>query len=292
MYAKRDWYNLVLDISKTGLTSDLSYFLLGRAAEELGFYDAALTYYQLARSSDMYHDNYSANQYGISLPADINQRISSIEEALYRRASVQMVSKVESKKLSAVEVYNIAIENFSLKDIKEKVAIVLDGVRTKNIKDVNKGIEQLNNINHPQHGDRNAAKSFNAEGLKAVQRSSFDEAVYFFASAASTDPADPEMLDNLSFAFLKIMKFLEARSAVLCALSLAPTRTSAWANLGTVLAYENKEDSAVASFILAYRFSRNKNKTHDYLLGLQGTDFPPSVQQSASKALIQIDTQK
>lgn len=51
LYDKQLWRDLVYRVAEVGFKSDQTYFYLGRAAEELGFYSAASVYYNLGRLS-------------------------------------------------------------------------------------------------------------------------------------------------------------------------------------------------------------------------------------------------
>ena len=46
LYDTRNWQSLAISVVRTGSGSDLSWFYLGRSAEELGFPSAAKTYFE------------------------------------------------------------------------------------------------------------------------------------------------------------------------------------------------------------------------------------------------------
>lgn len=309
LYSQSRWNDIVFVVARIGYGDDLAYFYLGRAAEELGSFDAALTYYQLALKNHTKCDGLFNICDGFLFPSDINSRIYYVQERL--AAATQAKSNIPRKKSDRLsnsayssgattieatsnkqdEALKLAISNFSLNEIKQYIGIMLDGVKDHNDSDINSGLAALNQMAHPKRGDRKVARNYNAKGLSGMRSGSFSEAVSIFADAVRTDPADPEIIDNLSIALQKISRFEDARHAALCALSLAPTRATAWANLGTVLAQENKEESAVASFMLTFRFSKNQQKTRDYFKSLVDGDAPTPVKQAAAKALNQFGSQ-
>ncbi len=83
--AQRDYEGLGLHIARLGYPSDLSYFYLGRAAEELGAQTAAIKYYRIASTIASGTD--TENGYrcsdtdacnGLSFPKDITARLSAL----------------------------------------------------------------------------------------------------------------------------------------------------------------------------------------------------------------------
>ncbi len=68
------WRNVIYEISEVGFESDLNYFLLARSAEELGFKEAAKTYYDLALSSSYNCPSGGSACSGFSFPKDILDR--------------------------------------------------------------------------------------------------------------------------------------------------------------------------------------------------------------------------
>ena len=215
-----------------------------------------------------------------------NSSIPYIQEQLKTESIA--TSPIAPSKISQNNDVRLVISAFPLNEIKKLVGSMLDGVKEGNEAEINTSVIALNQIAHPARGDRKTARSYNVKGIASIRQGAFNEAVSLIAVAAKTDPADQEIIDNLSFALLKNANLEEARLISECALSLAPKRASAWANLGTVLAQENKEGSAVASFILTFRFSTNLNKTREYFKGLIGSDAPFTVQRAASMALSQV----
>jgi hypothetical protein len=58
LYDTRNWHSLAVMVIRTGSGSDLSWFYLGRAAEELGYFPAAKSYFE--------HSIIAAKKKGIS----------------------------------------------------------------------------------------------------------------------------------------------------------------------------------------------------------------------------------
>jgi hypothetical protein len=91
LYAQQQWQPLADKVVQIGYVNDLEYFYLGRAAEGLGYYDAALKYYRISGGASTSGGPNSAlhcrtqlsnNCDGINLPADLYPRIASVQAAI------------------------------------------------------------------------------------------------------------------------------------------------------------------------------------------------------------------
>lgn len=120
----------------------------------------------------------------------------------------------------------------------------------------------------PDRGDRRKARALNERGLEALSNDNPNDAVADFTSAARADPRDVEVIGNLGYALLVAGRPREAKKALEQALSIAPDRAAAWANLGEAYSAMGEQENAVAAFRLTFRFSRNLEKTEEYITGL------------------------
>lgn len=85
LYNSNEWEKLASLVIQVGYPTDLSYFFLGRSAEELGYNDAAVKYYR--RSIDFYNDpmpthhcrDSSTGCGGLNLAVSLPQHISSVQ---------------------------------------------------------------------------------------------------------------------------------------------------------------------------------------------------------------------
>ena len=203
--------------------------------------------------------------------------------------AVQNLSENDGAQRTLGEPIRAVLVSYSIDDIKVQINKILSGVSEKNERKIDDGINALRQIRQPARGDRKVARRANSQGLKGIQRGQWAEAIASLTEAAKADPLDVEVVNNLAFALHKNGWLQEARNVALCALSLSPTRSSAWAELGTVLAHEKKEDIAVAALFLTFRFSQNRQKTRDVLRGFIADNSDPLVQSAAFKTLNQID---
>ena len=203
--------------------------------------------------------------------------------------TVQNLSENDGAQRTLGEPIRAVLISYSIDDIKVQISKILSGVSEKNERKIDDGINALKQIRQPARGDRKLARRANIQGLKGIQRGQLAEAIAFLSEAAKADPLDVEVVNNLAFALHKNGRLQEARTVALCALSLSPRRSSAWAELGTVLAHEKKEDIAVAALLLTFRFSQNQQKTRDVLRGFIADNSDPLVQSAALKTLNQID---
>ena len=76
------WFDLAVDVVKVGFESDQNYYYLGRSAEGLGYFDAALAYYKLAKTETVFKcDNLVNNCDGLVFPKDIDERLMLVEHS-------------------------------------------------------------------------------------------------------------------------------------------------------------------------------------------------------------------
>ena len=89
LYVGEDWRGLAATVMEIGHASDQSFFYLGRAAEGLEAYDAALKYYRRALIEDSGGGNPCNNVFnncdGFVFPAEINARIEAVQIAIAKR---------------------------------------------------------------------------------------------------------------------------------------------------------------------------------------------------------------
>lgn len=144
---------------------------------------------------------------------------------------------------------------------------------------------QIRALPQPPRGDRRMARSLNQDGLDALRKNDFARAASILTNAASTDMSDEEVANNLGFALMRSGRSGEAQASLFRSLSLNPVRSSAWFNLGQLLAGANNENGAYSSFLLAYRFSGNQEKTKEWLNKLAQEDPDSRVRAAASRTL-------
>lgn len=174
---------------------------------------------------------------------------------------------------------------YALDRARPMVAEMLDASKASDEARINAAAEQLRALSGPARGDRQVARAANLLGLKAFQSQSYGEASKLFCDALAADPADQEIVNNLAYSLEKWNHLAEARNAAIAAITLAPRRSSAWANLGTILAAEGKEETGVAALLLAYRFSQNQQKTIEYLEKTLTENPPPAVAAAVTRTL-------
>lgn len=125
--------------------------------------------------------------------------------------------------------------------------------------------QQLESIPKPAHQNIKEARALNQQGLDALKRNDYSGAAAVFQKAQELDPADIEIAGNLGYADLKLGQFKRAEHQLIYAISLAPSRSSSWFNLGQVYGVLGEIEKATGSFANAYRFSQNRIKTEEFL---------------------------
>lgn len=137
----------------------------------------------------------------------------------------------------------------------------------------------------PLRGDRKKARRLNDQGLGYFKAEQYAEAAQFFQQATQLDPSDVEIVNNLGYALLEEGRLQEASEALRKALLISPDRTPAWTNLGQVYAMMDQNQQAVACFTNAYRFSKNTDKTKEFLRNLAQNDTDQNVREVAAQAV-------
>ncbi len=181
-----------------------------------------------------------------------------------------------------------ALSLYPVKEITPRVEDILAAARSGNEAAIAQAVEAMKQLALPARGDRKTARKANTDGLAALQRESYNEAIVALTAAVMADPADQEIINNLSFALEFGRHLPEARTAALCTVALAPTRASGWVSLATTMASQGETDRAVTAFTLAYRFSQDQQKAVAYLQDLVNKHTEPLVRETAATALQQL----
>jgi len=144
-------------------------------------------------------------------------------------------------------------------------------------------LEELNV--KPSSGRSEKAQELNDRGRMHIENKQFADAVQAFEEAYRANSADIEIVNNLGYAYMKNGNLDTAQQFLYQTLVLSPRRANAWANLGQTYAKKDSTTAAVACFANAYRFSRDKKKTIEFLQNLTQNDDDIRVKQAANQAL-------
>ncbi|MEB0114758.1 hypothetical protein QN397_26130, partial [Variovorax sp. RTB1] len=137
----------------------------------------------------------------------------------------------------------------------------------------------------PARGDRKMARPQNEDGLAASARPDLPRAVASFTAASIADESDEEIATNLGYALVKAGRGQEAQDALLRALYLNPSRSSAWYNLGLAFLTQNQEQAAYASFLLTYQFAGSQQKSREWFEKVALDESNPSLRRMSQKLL-------
>ena len=140
----------------------------------------------------------------------------------------------------------------------------------------------------PEKGDVKAARVLNENGLIAFKQSNYIEAARIFFEANKINPSDIEIINNYAYALLKSGNNAQAEQVLGLVLSYAPSRTSAWSNLGEVYANTSRMDASAAAFLVGFQFSGNKEKSLQFLKSVASDDPNENLRFAITKALNQI----
>jgi tetratricopeptide (TPR) repeat protein len=159
----------------------------------------------------------------------------------------------------------------------------------KNESEIQKIQKRITALPKPIKTNIKEARDFNNNGLALVKKEKYDEAVKFFKNGNVLNPADIEIVGNLGFAYVKLNQLDSAQQAMMTSLAMAPNRATAWANLGDVYALKNDKSRAVACLANAYRFSRNREKTHQFFKSLNEKENVEQLKQARNEAMTWAD---
>lgn len=140
----------------------------------------------------------------------------------------------------------------------------------------------------PEKGDRKTARALNDQALLAFRQENYQLAANIFAEALKSDPSDIEVLNNYAYALLKGGKYVDAERILGFVLSIAPGRTSGWANLADVYANTNRPDAASAGFVVGFRFATNQDKALAFLKDRAETEPNENIRRAVINALAQL----
>lgn len=133
-------------------------------------------------------------------------------------------------------------------------------------------VARLESMPRPARGDRKVARQLHAQGIALLHQAGFEPlAIEKLQRATSADPLDVQIVNDLAFAHLQASNPLAAQELLLQTLRLSPKRTSAWMNLGEVVAIRNKplkDDLKVFAstlFVAGYWFSKDRAQAMSFL---------------------------
>ena len=155
----------------------------------------------------------------------------------------------------------------------------------KNESELQQTQKRITTLPKPAKTNIKAARDANNNGLVLAKAEKYDEAVKFFEKGNALNPADIEIVGNLGFAYVKLNQLDSAQQAMMTSLAMAPNRATAWANLGDIYALKNDKYRAVACLANAYRFSRNREKTHQFFKSLNEKESVEQLKQARNEAI-------
>ena len=144
---------------------------------------------------------------------------------------------------------------------------------------------EIETLPKPVRGDRKASRSANDEGLRMMQAGRFEDATSAFNRALSADPADAEVLGNLSYAYLKNGQLAETLRISNYAVRVSPRRAGAWNQLAFAQAQRGADWLAVRAFLVLYSLSGDQTKTRDFLNRTAAENSDERVRAAAKNAL-------
>lgn len=179
---------------------------------------------------------------------------------------IPSIESTPQPNIAATQTANSGLALIPVNDSISSLRAMIQGSSSNDEQMIRQAVSTIKQLPVPRRGDRKAAREFNDAGLAAFKSEDFTNASKLFMQGVDADPSDQELVNNLGYALLMGGKYKEATYVLWAALTLNPERASAWFNQGQSLAMIGSQDSAVASFLLGYRFSKNQQKTKDLML--------------------------
>jgi Flp pilus assembly protein TadD len=158
-----------------------------------------------------------------------------------------------------------AVKLLETAEVLKLVMSMVDTVRAKDEPGLQRAFEAIKQIPAPPRGDRAIARAANTAGLAKLQANDPEGAISSFREGLAADPSDVEIVNNLGYAISLAGKEIDAIEMLARAITLAPDRSSAWANLAVSLAKTNQLEKGVAAYLIAYRFSKNQDKLKNFI---------------------------
>jgi cytochrome c-type biogenesis protein CcmH/NrfG len=139
------------------------------------------------------------------------------------------------------------------------------------------------------------ARDLNEQGLSYLKDGRYSDAVRTFQEASRADLRNVNIIHNLGFAYMSNGDFDNAEKVLLIALTFSPGNANAWATLAQDYAKQDGPAAAVACFANAYRFSRKRDVTRQFLQRKADDEdvrVKNAVQQALQLSLLQTDISK
>lgn len=149
--------------------------------------------------------------------------------------------------------------------------VMLQATDPRRLEPISVAAARIGELQKPPKGNRKAARDLNAKGLSEFKKDNFADAAKHLQQAANEDPSDVEVQSNLGLALLRANQLAAAQVALKTALAINPRRTSAWVPMAEYFFEAGDSVKAVASLLLAYEFSENREKTRTFFDSKAGT---------------------
>jgi hypothetical protein len=95
LYDNGLWKDLAIEVARVGFKADQTYYYLGRAAEELGYTNAARTYYKLGLANDYKCDGLLNNCNGLVFPTEMLNALNRLPVSVDESKPIATVKQSE-----------------------------------------------------------------------------------------------------------------------------------------------------------------------------------------------------
>ncbi|WP_239491490.1 hypothetical protein [Luteitalea sp. TBR-22] len=209
---------------------------------------------------------------------------SSISASLETTSAESHVAPTASAPADAAPVDQKPAEptTFSTGNMEEALRVLGSDPTPESLQAVTGALGQLT---LPLQGDSGAARALNTRALALSNAEMYASAVPLLAEAAAVDPRDAEIRENYAYVLWRSGDPVRARGFAMDSVMLAPSRASAWANLGHVLALDGEGDAALGCYKAAFILSANPDNTIEFFRKRLEVETAPQLLQAITRFL-------
>ncbi len=122
-------------------------------------------------------------------------------------------------------------------------------------------------------------------GTTAFEKNQLSSALKAFQEASQADPSNIEAINYLGLAYRKLNQLAQAEMALQQALTLEPTRATAWFQLAQVYGLQKDTRRAVGALANTYRFAQNRMRAEEILRNIAENEAADTLRNAALETL-------
>jgi hypothetical protein len=218
--------------------------------------------------------NEADNSYPTSMttpPSDDPQPRGTIER---EKDSQGIKDQIDPSQKESKPTGNIDFSKKSSHDLISSM-ITISGDDTISIENKNKNLSLITEelrTRTPTKTKNKQSRSLNDKAIRDIRLSDYSSAIPVLLKAIELNQTDPEVLDNLAYAYLKTGKYADSVKYLYRSLIISPIRATAWSSLAECYANIGNKEYSVAAFKNTFIYSKSRFNTRDKLQELNLTE--------------------